>query len=104
MAEHPGVVFRDGASGRRAVVAGGPDVWEIIRAVKEERRRGPDLAESELFGQVGRNAGVALRHLRIAVDYWAAYPDEIDTWIEDAITAEHEFEARMRRRTGLLTG
>ena len=34
MAEHPGIVFRDGPTRRRAAVAGGPDVWEIIRAVK----------------------------------------------------------------------
>ena len=24
---HPGIVFRDGPAGRRAVVIGGPDVW-----------------------------------------------------------------------------
>src|SRR5258705_4510767 len=27
---HPLVGFRDGASGRRAALVGGPDVWEII--------------------------------------------------------------------------
>jgi hypothetical protein len=27
MAEHPGVVFRDGPTGRRAGLAAGPDVW-----------------------------------------------------------------------------
>ena len=28
MDEHPGVMFRDGPTGRRAVLVGGPDVWE----------------------------------------------------------------------------
>jgi hypothetical protein len=28
---HPGIVFRDGPAGRRPVVAGGPDVWEVVR-------------------------------------------------------------------------
>jgi hypothetical protein len=27
---HPMVVFRDGASGRRAALIGGPDVWEVV--------------------------------------------------------------------------
>jgi hypothetical protein len=30
MEEHPGIAFRDGPSGRRAALAGGPDVWEAI--------------------------------------------------------------------------
>ncbi|HJQ42001.1 MAG TPA: hypothetical protein VJ831_02855, partial [Jatrophihabitantaceae bacterium] len=32
MEEHPGVVFRDGPTGRRAVLIGGPDVRDVIRA------------------------------------------------------------------------
>ncbi len=30
MEEHLGIAFRDGPSGRRAALAGGPDVWEAI--------------------------------------------------------------------------
>ena len=30
MHEHPGVMFREGPSGRRACLVGGPDVWEVI--------------------------------------------------------------------------
>jgi len=29
MADHPGVTFKDGPSGRRATLAYGPDVWEV---------------------------------------------------------------------------
>jgi hypothetical protein len=29
MEDHPGIVFRDGPTGRRAALAGGPDVWEV---------------------------------------------------------------------------
>ena len=32
--EFPGIVFRSGPAGRRAGVAGGPDVWEIVRDLK----------------------------------------------------------------------
>ena len=37
MDEHPGVVFRDGPAGRRAALAAGPDVWELVRFIKSVR-------------------------------------------------------------------
>jgi len=43
MKEHPGVVFREGPSGRRAVLIGGPDVWEVVRVVKSARAAEPGL-------------------------------------------------------------
>src|SRR5258708_1732235 len=30
----PGIVYRDGPTGRRAGLVGGPDVWEVVRAVR----------------------------------------------------------------------
>lgn len=30
MEAHPGIVFRDGPSGRRAGTAAGPDVWAVV--------------------------------------------------------------------------
>ena len=44
MTEHPGVVFREGPTGRRAGLVGGADVWEVVRAVKSARAAEPDLA------------------------------------------------------------
>ena len=37
---HPGIIFRDGPAGRRAVVIGGPDVWEVIAAARSASERG----------------------------------------------------------------
>src|SRR5712691_11990839 len=34
MSEHPGIVFRPGPTGRRAALAAGPDVWEVVRDLK----------------------------------------------------------------------
>jgi len=48
MAEHPGVIFRSGPTGRRAALAGGPDVWEVIRAVKSAHTTEPGL-DSEIY-------------------------------------------------------
>src|SRR5260370_23904548 len=41
MADHPGVIFKDGPSGRRAALAYGPDVWEIVKFLREIDERGP---------------------------------------------------------------
>src|SRR5229473_5980908 len=56
--EHPGVVFRDGPTGRRAALAGGPDVWEVIRAVKSARTAEPELSEDDLLALIVDNTGV----------------------------------------------
>ena len=33
MEDHPGIVFRDGPTGRRAGLAAGPDLWEVDMSV-----------------------------------------------------------------------
>ena len=74
MAEHPGVIFRSGPTGRRAALAGGPDVWEVIRAIKSAHAAEPGLNSDDLVSLVSDNTGIALRLLTTAVRYWAAYP------------------------------
>lgn len=39
MAGHPGIVFKDGPTGRRAALAMGPDVWEVVTYIKESQER-----------------------------------------------------------------
>jgi len=102
MAEHPGVFFRDGASGRRAVIVAGPDVWEVIRAIRLTRAAEPDLDADETLALVMTNTGVSERHLRIAINYWSAYPDEIDAKVADAERVEKLYEEQWRRGEGLL--
>src|SRR5438552_3451792 len=45
MAEHPGIVFKDGPTGRRAALALGPDVWEVAKVVRELDERGDRALE-----------------------------------------------------------
>src|SRR4051794_32955138 len=40
MDQHAGIVFRPGPAGRRPALEGGPDVWEVIRVVKNTPERG----------------------------------------------------------------
>lgn len=102
MAEHPGVIFRDGPTGRRAALAGGPDVWELVRAVKSARAAETDLSEDEILDLVATNTGVPLRHVRTAVNYWASHPSEIDAEIDGADRAELHAEEAWRRERDLL--
>jgi len=75
MRRAPGIVFVDGATGRRAAIAGtGLDVWEIIatwqeggRSYEELRQNYPWLSEFQL---------------RAALAYYELYPTEIDARLE----------------------
>ena len=90
MDDHPGVLFRAGPTGRRAVLIGGPDVREVIRAVRSARDSEPDLAADEIVSLVSANAGIAPGLVDTAIRYWEAYPDEINTWIDDAEAFEQQ--------------
>ncbi len=84
MRRAPGIVFADGPSGRRAVVAGsGLDVWEIVRAWKEARQDFAALRQE--FGWLSEP------QLRAALAYYELYPQEIDARLarEEAWSAEN---------------
>lgn len=104
MMEHPGVIFRTGPTGRRAGLAAGPDVWEVVRAVRSARTAEPDLDERELLTMVSENTGVPVRLIRVATGYWASYPDEIDAEVAAADAAEENAERAWHREQELLAG
>lgn len=89
---HPGIFFRDGPAGRRAVLVGGPDVWEVIAAVRDSPERG-----EELIAAVSEGMGMEPERVRIAVRYYAEFPREIDEWI-DANEREGEEHRRALER------
>lgn len=104
MAEHPGVIFRPGPTGRRAALTGGPDVWEVIRAVKSAHATEPGLDSDDLVSLVSDNTGVPLRLVTTAVRYWAAYPGEVEAEIAAADAAEEAAEQAWLRERELLAG
>jgi hypothetical protein len=103
MDEHPGVLFRDGPSGRRAVLIGGPDVWEVARVVASVRESEPDLDAEAVVRLAAETIGLPPRRIRVALDYWAAYPEEIELQIRDAEAAERHAEERWQRERRLLS-
>jgi hypothetical protein len=102
MEDHPGVIFRDGPTGRRAVLIGGPDVREVIRAVRSARVSEPDLSAAEIVSLISANTGVPARLIDTAIRYWAAFPDEIDTWIDEVESFEEQQLQAWERRQDLL--
>lgn len=102
MDAHPGIVFREGPSGRRAGLAAGPDVWEVIRAVRSARDSEPHMASERILKAVADNTNVPLPALQVAVGYYAAYPDEIDQQVADADVAEEQALLAWERTRGLL--
>src|SRR5437660_372772 len=80
--EHPLVTFRDGPTGRRAGLVGGPDVWEVVDTLLTVREHDPDLAEAALVSATAEAIALPERNTRIAVRYYAAYPEEIDERVE----------------------
>lgn len=97
MAEHPGVVFKDGPSGRRASLAYGPDVWEIIKVIRELDERGEAAVEA-----TAEMLNLPETKVRAAMRYYAAYPAEIDAEIEQADTESAAAEAAWETQRRLL--
>ncbi len=102
MEDHPGVIFRNGPTGRRAVLIGGPDVREVIRAVKSARAAETDLDADDIVTLVSTNTGVPAHLVDTAIRYWAGYPNEVDAWIGEIESLEEQALLAWERRQGLL--
>ena len=94
---HPGVIFKPGPSGRRAALAGGPDVWEVVAALREVS--GP---EAKRVKEIAKQFGVHERQVVIALNYAASNRDEIDARIRANDTALEEAERVATERQQLL--
>lgn len=102
MDTHPGVIFRDGPAGRRATIIAGPDVWEVIRSIKDVRDTDASATGEEALAVVQDSTGLSRRIMDIAVGYYADYPDEVDALIAEAESVEAGLEQALERRRSLL--
>jgi hypothetical protein len=94
---HPGIAFRDGPAGRRAVTIGGPDVWEVIVAARSASERG-----ERLVGALAERIGVPVERIRVAVRYYAEYPEEIDRFITMVEEEAEQLERTLENERRLL--
>lgn len=99
MDAHPGIVFRDGPSGRRAGLAAGPDVSEVASLLRDLR--------GVLEKRVARTAdqlALSPAQVRTASRYYAEFTAEIDAEIQVNLeAADHELAAWEAERR-LLSG
>jgi hypothetical protein len=70
--DYPGIVFRGPAHDRRAALAAGPDVWEIISRLQDL-----DGSEEKRISLLSTETDLHPRLIRIALDYAADHPEEI---------------------------
>jgi hypothetical protein len=97
MDEHPGIVFRGGPTGRRAALAGGPDLWEVLTTLKSGKARGEEAipATADLLSLTDSQ-------VRTAVRYYGAFSEEIDDRIARNAEDADEAEAAWRREQAAL--
>jgi hypothetical protein len=92
MEDHPGIVFHDGPTGRRAALAGGPDVWEVIATVQASK-----LAGEKALAAAAQWGSLTLSQVRAAARYYAEYSQEIDERIARNVQEADAAEQRWRR-------
>lgn len=97
MDEHPGIVFRGGPSGRRAALAGGPDVWEVMATLRAGEERG-----ERAVAATAKLLALTETQVRTAVRYYGVYPGEIDERIRRNVEEADAAEAAWRREQAAL--
>ena len=70
--QHPGIVYRDGPTGRRAALAVGPDVWEVVSALRHTTG-----SEEQRVRALAEQFALHPRHIRVAIDFAASHGEEI---------------------------
>jgi hypothetical protein len=95
--DYPGIVFRGPAYDRRAALAGGPDVWEIVGRLQEL-----DGAEENRVGLLADESDLSPRLIRLALDYAAEHPEDVLMRIERNRAMAERSRAAAQQRQALL--
>lgn len=93
----PGIVYREGPTGRRAALAAGPDVWEVVGTVRRVSGSGERKVRN-----AARMLSLDERWVRLAVEFYSAFPDEVDARITANEDAADQLRERAERRERLL--
>ena len=70
--DYPGIIFRGPAHDRRAALAAGPDIWEIVARLQEL-----DGSEEQRISLLSAESELHPRLIRVALDYAADHADEV---------------------------
>jgi|SRR5580692_44369 hypothetical protein len=92
--DYPGVIFRGPAHDRRAALAAGPDVWEIIARLQDL-----DGTEEQRIALLSEESDVHPRLIRIALDYAAEHASDISERIgRSRAMAKRSLETAQQRQ------
>jgi len=95
--DYPGVIFRGPAHDRRAALAAGPDVWEVIARLQEL-----DGSEEQRISLLAAESELHPRLIRIALDYAADHSDEVQERINRNQAAAERSRRTAQQREALL--
>ncbi len=100
MKRHPGIVFRDGATGRRPALADGPQVWVLARLFCEQRLDSDEAMEL-VATEAAKWMELPVESVLAAVRYYVDYRDEIDDRMRRLDEYSERAEAAWRSKQGL---
>lgn len=95
--DYPGIVFRGPAHDRRAALAAGPDVWEVVARLQEL-----EGSEEQRISRLAAESDLHPRLVRIALDYAAEHPEEIQERIDRNLDAMDRSRKIAAQRQALL--
>lgn len=95
--QHPCIVYRDGPTGRRAALAVGPDVWEVVSAL-----RYTSGSDEERVAALAEQFGLHSRHIRTAIDFAVAHREDIDEQVAANDAAAERARQLAEQRARLL--
>ena len=97
MEAHPSVLFRDGSSGRRPVLVGGPEVVDVIGSIVDG-----DVPVDQRRTRAAELLGITEVLVDAAIAYYAEYTDDIDSELAARALLADEAETSWRRQRALL--
>ena len=95
--DYPGIIFRGAGHDRRAALAAGPDVWEIVGRLQEL-----DGGEEQRISVLSAESDLHPRLIRIALDYAAEHADEIRSRIDRNRAMAERIRQTSQQREALL--
>jgi hypothetical protein len=94
---HPGIVYRDGPTGRRAALAVGPDVWEVVSALRHTTG-----TDEQRVAVLSEQFELHPRHIRVAIDFAAVHRQDIDAEVAANDAASEQARKLAEQRGDLM--
>jgi hypothetical protein len=95
--DYPGIIFRGPAHDRRAALAAGPDVWEVVARLQEL-----EGSEEQRISLLAAESDLHPRLIRIALDYAAEHAGEVRERIARNRSMAERSHRMVQQRESLL--